>query len=994
MALAQSDPAARQAFLDEACAGDEALRRRIQTLLDAHERQGSILDRPTIELDSGEAGEVIAGKYTLIKLIGEGGMGSVHLARQTEPVRREVALKLIRSGMDSRTVLARFEAERQALALMDHPNIARVFDGGSTASGQPFFVMEYVRGVPITEYCDANRMSPTARLELFVPVCRAVQHAHQKGIIHRDLKPGNVLVTEVDGRPTPKVIDFGVAKAIERRLTDQSFGDTGAIVGTPTYMSPEQADPSSMDVDTRTDVYALGVMLYEILAGSPPVDPNQFRRGAVLEMLRMVREVEPPRPSTRLSTAPEIPNIAARRNVEPSHLVRWLRGDIDWIVMKALEKSRDRRYETANGFAADIVRFLANEPVVARPPSRRYRLRKFVRRNRTGVIAASLVLLALLVGLVGTTLALIEARAQRAAAERARLLAIAESEAKERARQAEAEQRALAEQANRQAFEALRSFTDEVMGEVIGGREKLTEAERTLLRNAQKQWEVFAQSKGDSPEARLIRSEGAAELSILQYKLGMNAEAVANDRTALALRAGLAAEFPNVPIYRRKLGLSHQNLGGSLRGEANRAEAETHFKEAAEIFLQLAEEFPDEPSYRARAGQSLTSVANAMRGRGDWAAAERAYRDAIAIHQRLADEFPDQAAYRDDLVGGHWGLAFNLKRAGKPEEAETEYRRALALIEKLAADFPADRSYQVQAANLGRELGVLLYDEGKDEAGAALFPNAIATLERLAADFPSIPVHRYDLLRCRRDYAKVLGLLDRPVEATEQFQKSIALGERLVAEHPTVLNYQHELGLCHAYLANLIHQGDAPADSLASYDKAILTLTKAHEADRQVVLTRNALYKALESRAQVRNHLGRHAEALTDWERAIDLAPPERLPAFRAQRAATKAELGQFTEALAELAEVTKVDPRDPVHWYNFARAQALASAGDEARKEEYAAKAVELLQQAVNAGYANVARMTKDAALNPLRDREYFKKLLADLSAKFPPDPTIDEKK
>ena len=326
-------------------------------------------------------------------------MGTVYRAAQTQPVRRQVALKLIKTGMDSRAVLARFDAERQALALMDHPNIARVYDGGTTATGQSFFVMDLVSGEPITDYCDRLRLSVRGRLELFVAVCQAVQHAHQKGIIHRDLKPGNVLVTEVDGRPTPKVIDFGVAKATEQRLTDQSLGDTGAIVGTPTYMSPEQADPSSMDIDTRTDVYALGVILYELLAGSPPLDAKQFKRGAILEMLRMVREVDPPRPSSKVSTADALPSIAASRDIEPAHLKRALRGDLDWIVMMSLEKDRTRRYETANGLAADIVRHLAHEPVVAAPPSRAYRLRKFVRKHRGAVIAASLVLLALLGGL-------------------------------------------------------------------------------------------------------------------------------------------------------------------------------------------------------------------------------------------------------------------------------------------------------------------------------------------------------------------------------------------------------------------------------------------------------------------------------------------------------------------------------------------------------------------------------------------------------------------
>jgi serine/threonine protein kinase len=480
-ALEQADAAARTEYLDRACGGDAALRGRVEALLSAHAGAGRFLEpaatalsedpthlapdataafapepQPPTDLLTGayhpgasaEAPPdglvavaaprtVIAGRYTLVEIIGQGGMGSVYRAEQTEPVKRPVALKLIKGGSDSKAVLARFDAERQALALMDHPNIARVYDGGTTAHGQPFFVMELVQGVPLTAFCDQKRLSVRARLDLFVQMCQAVQHAHQKGIIHRDLKPGNVLVTEVDGRPTPKVIDFGVAKATEVRLTDLSYADTGAIVGTPAYMSPEQADPSAMDIDTRTDVYALGVMLYELLVGSPPIDARQFKRGAVLEMLRMVREVDPPRPSTKLSAAADLPNIAANRNIEPARLTRSLRGELDWVVMKALEKDRTRRYDTANGLARDLQRYLADEVVEARPPSRGYRLKKFVRRHKGQVIAASLVFFALLAGMAGTTWGLFAAREQEQVAR-------GETAEKEKARLAEIEQRNLA----------------------------------------------------------------------------------------------------------------------------------------------------------------------------------------------------------------------------------------------------------------------------------------------------------------------------------------------------------------------------------------------------------------------------------------------------------------------------------------------------------------------------------------------------------------------
>ncbi len=496
-------------------------------------------------------GRVIAGRYTLIAVLGEGGMGTVYRAEQTQPVRRQVALKLIKHGLDTRTVIARFDAERQALALMEHPNIARVYDGGTTATGQPFFVMEYVEGETITKYCDRRRLPVRARLELFVVVCQAVQHAHRKGIIHRDLKPGNVLVTEVDGRPTPKVIDFGVAKATAFDLTDESFNDTGAIVGTPTYMSPEQADPSSMDIDTRTDVYALGVMLYELLVGSPPIDSRQFRRGATLEMLRMVREVEPPRPSTRLSTAENLPNIAANRSVEPAQLARALRGEIDWVVMKALEKDRDRRYDSANGLARDLQRYLADEVVEARPPSTGYRLRKFVRRHRAQVIAASLVLVALLAGIVGTTIGLLRAEEQRGIAER-------RSEDLARANQQTEKEKARAEQ-NFATARALILDMGTRINQIETGQANPRLADFARKAALDKAREQFEQFRTDRPDDEKVQMQAAA-----LHRYAANISRLLNDypaaeaayAAAMKILEDLTARFPGNTVYRNELALA------------------------------------------------------------------------------------------------------------------------------------------------------------------------------------------------------------------------------------------------------------------------------------------------------------------------------------------------------------------------------------------------------------------------------------------------------
>lgn len=477
-AVAMPVTAERNALLDRECANNPGLRGRIEALLRAHDQAGHLLDRPVpggwdqtvIGMPSEQPGALIAGRYKLLEAIGEGGMGTVWVAEQTEPVRRKVALKLIKAGMDSRSVLARFEAERQALAVMDHPNIAKVLDGGLTETGRPFFVMEYVKGVPIAEYCDAARLSVPERLNLFVQVCHAVQHAHQKGIIHRDLKPSNILVAPYDDQPVPKVIDFGLAKAMHQSLTERTLHTAHeTVLGTPLYMSPEQAQLNNLDVDTRSDIYSLGVLLYELLTGTTPLEKQRLKEAAWDEVRRIIREEEPPRPSLRLSSAQTLPSLAAGRQTEPMRLTKLVRGELDWIVMKSLEKDRARRYESASGFAADVQRYLDGEPVQAAPPSARYRLRKFARKHRAALSTAAAIAVMLVAGVAVSTWQAVRATraetaarvaeqealiAQRAEAERAEGERLAKLDAE--AKQVEAElQKSRAETGEKLASERL-----------------------------------------------------------------------------------------------------------------------------------------------------------------------------------------------------------------------------------------------------------------------------------------------------------------------------------------------------------------------------------------------------------------------------------------------------------------------------------------------------------------------------------------------------------
>ena len=486
------DPGDRAKYVESACGGDSQLQRQVDSLLSADRKAGGFMARSASETQSASVSNVgpgtVIGRYKLLQQIGEGGFGVVYMSEQDDSLQRKVALKLIKPGMDSKQVIARFETERQALALMEHPNIARVLDADTTVSGLPYFVMELVKGIPITDFCDKHKLTLRERLQLFVPVCNAIQHAHQKGIIHRDIKPSNILVSQYDGEPVPKVIDFGVAKAVQQRLTEKTmFTQFGQVIGTLEYMSPEQAEFNQLDVDTRADIYALGAVLYELLAGTPPLEAPSLRTAAFDEMLRIIREEEPPRPSLRLSTTAKLVSISTQRSADPAKLSKSIHGDLDWIVMKAIEKNRNRRYTTPSDLAADIDRYLQGSAIEARPPSVAYRLQKFVTRHRVMVAAASAVLLTLIASLVGTTLAWRSAAVARDKEETARLNETAERQKAESARDLAEKERDRADAESARANKAVialrrKSYSSLIAAADAARREGKLNSARQLLR--------------------------------------------------------------------------------------------------------------------------------------------------------------------------------------------------------------------------------------------------------------------------------------------------------------------------------------------------------------------------------------------------------------------------------------------------------------------------------------------------------------------------------
>jgi tetratricopeptide (TPR) repeat protein len=837
--------------------------------------------------------------------------------------------------------------------------------------------MELVRGLRITDYCDQKNLSTRQRLDLFMQVCQAVQHAHQKGIIHRDLKPSNILVTVNDGVPVPKVIDFGIAKATTGQLTDKTFFTAFAqFMGTPAYMSPEQTQMNCVDITTRTDIYSLGVLFYELLTGKPPFDPEKLYAAGLDEVRRIIREEEPARPSTRLSTLhhADLTNVAAHRHTDPPRLFHLIRGDLDWIAMKCLEKDRGRRYETASDLAMDLQRHLRSEPVLACPPSAAYRFRKFARRNKAALATASALVLAALLAVVGLVVN--------------NRLVTREKEEKEAALTRAVEEKGRADRNLARAREAVKEYLLKTSESPLLQGGDFQGLRKELLETAIPFYEEFVRQDQENPDLEFERGRAYDDLGFLRQGIGDQERAAADYAEAQAIFSRLAARYTDKPAYRLRLAEAHNGRGGVLDHVGQLDAAEREFRQALTLVDQLSGQDATSECLESLA-RIQGNLGQLLRDSGRLEEAESMFRQALGVREKLVEKEPESLPLRGQLAHSWNNLGTLFRALRRPEEAERAFEKVLevldpdALKQLASSSSPEPAKYQHLRAHAWNNLGMMRNEAARFTDAEQAFRQALAIKEKLADTFPSVPQYRHELAGTLNNLGTVLTSLNRNDEGRSAYQKAIQLYERLVADSPGGTPYIVTLAGTYSNMGRLVGDQGQLEDSLPWLTKSVEILEGALSRDQRVAKVRESLCIASWTRAMTLAGLSRHAEALKDWDRAIELDDGRYRQELRLKRASNLLNLNDHVRATTDATAIAESSGATVEDLYNAACVYSLSAqlaSDDGPRSDSYAGEAVLLLRQAIAKGYKDLAHINTDSDLEVLRSREDFQQVIKDL--------------